>query len=69
MSCCNKSNIDKVQKNHPSELYLPLTLHKKKTEKKNNIKESFCNIKINQYGEERSVKDIQMLKEFGCKNE
>lgn len=45
----------------------PLSLHKKKTEKHTNIKENFCGSEIDQYGEERSAKDMQMLKEFGCR--
>jgi hypothetical protein len=41
-------------------------LHRNK--RKDLTKENFCGTAIDQYGEERSVKDIQMLKQFGCRS-
>lgn len=61
MSCGCKHEPNTQENN------IPVTLHKKKTEKETNIKESFCGSEIDEYGEERSAKDIAMLKAFGCR--
>jgi hypothetical protein len=59
-----------------SELYTEKMagLQKKKSEKftkpKNNgndTEESYCGSVVDQYGEERSAKDIAMLHQFGCR--
>lgn len=62
MSCCNK-NKKQYYTQKTVEDPQKVTLHEKKQEKHFNENYSISNT---YHGEERSVKDLQMLRQFSC---
>jgi hypothetical protein len=68
MSQCGYKEPDKFPVNQNNFVYKENMVGLHRDKRKGLTKENFCGTAIDQYGEERSIKDIQMLKKFGCRS-